>query len=60
MIGFQTEGGTNINVAIAKQILARLKPDHELLVIEMGAYRGWGDRQNLRDGQTRHRDLDGG
>ena len=35
---FKPRGGTNINAAIAEQILARLDPDHELLVIEMGAY----------------------
>jgi UDP-N-acetylmuramoyl-tripeptide--D-alanyl-D-alanine ligase len=36
---FQTSGGTNINIAIAQQILDSLEPDHEQMVIEMGAYR---------------------
>jgi UDP-N-acetylmuramoyl-tripeptide--D-alanyl-D-alanine ligase len=35
---FATAGGTNINIAIAQQILRDLKPDHTQMVIEMAAY----------------------
>lgn len=35
---FATEGGTNINIAIARQILRELRPDHEQMVVEMAAY----------------------
>lgn len=36
---FSTEGGVNINVAIARQIISNLDSIHDVLVIEMGAYR---------------------
>ncbi len=36
---FQTRGGTNIDVAIARQIVEGLQPEHENMVVEMGAYR---------------------
>ncbi|NJN43987.1 MAG: hypothetical protein HC806_04185, partial [Anaerolineae bacterium] len=35
---FATAGGTNINIAIAQQILRELTPDQEQMVIEMAAY----------------------
>ncbi|HLF90152.1 MAG TPA: Mur ligase family protein [Anaerolineales bacterium] len=35
---FATAGGTNINIAIAQQILREFKPNHKQMVIEMAAY----------------------